>query len=48
MRLGDRWRVVIEKKHREKLNMQGKQAIHHEVKREQEDTSALPQEAITK
>ena len=48
MRMGDKWRVAIEKKHREKLKVQGKQAISQEVKREQEDTPALPQEAITK
>ena len=46
--MGDKWRVAIEKKHREKLKVQGKQAISQEVKREQEDTPALPQEAITK
>ena len=48
MKLGDHWRVAIEKKHREKLKMQGNQAIPQEVKREQEVTPALPQEAITK
>ena len=48
MRLGDRWRVVIEKKHREKLKMQEEQATRQETSTEQEGALTLPQEAITK
>jgi hypothetical protein len=48
MRLGDKWRVAIEKKHREKLKMQEDQASRQETKTEQEGAATLPQEAITK
>ena len=48
MKLGDHWRSVIEKNHREKLKMQEDQATRQETFTEQEDTPNLPQEAITK
>jgi peptidoglycan/LPS O-acetylase OafA/YrhL len=48
MKLGDHWRVVIEKKHREKLRLQDDQATHQQTFTEQETAPALPQEAITK
>ena len=48
MKLGDHWRVVIEKKHRETLKMQEDQATRQETFTEQEDTPNLPQEAIIK
>ena len=48
MRLGDKWRVGIEKKHREKLKMEEKKEIHIEATRESEGSHILPQEAMTK
>ena len=48
MRLGDRWRVEIEKKHRETLNLQEKELAPQKLRVGQEETPALPQEAITK
>jgi peptidoglycan/LPS O-acetylase OafA/YrhL len=48
MRLGDRWRVSIEKKHRETLKMQEDQATRLETGTEQEGASTLPQAATTK
>ena len=48
MKLGDHWRVVIEKNHREKLKMQEDQAIRQETVTQQEGTPTLPQEAFTK
>ncbi len=48
MRLGDRWRVAIEKKHRERLKMQENQAIPQEANGKQEGTHTVPQGAITK
>ena len=48
MKLGDHWRGVIEKNHREKLKIQEDQATRQETFTEQEDTPNLPQEAITK
>src|SRR5438132_12552846 len=48
MNLGDHWRVVIEKKHRETLKKQEPQATRQETFTEQEDTPNLPQEAIIK
>src|SRR2546425_11047226 len=48
MKLGDHWRVVIEKKHRETLKMQEDQATRQQTCTEQEVAPILPQEAITK
>jgi peptidoglycan/LPS O-acetylase OafA/YrhL len=48
MRLGDRWRVAIEKKHREMLNVQEMQAPTQEPYSKREGAPELPQEAITK
>jgi peptidoglycan/LPS O-acetylase OafA/YrhL len=48
MKLGDHWRVVIEKNHREKLKKQEDQAILQQTFTEQEGALALPQEAATK
>jgi peptidoglycan/LPS O-acetylase OafA/YrhL len=48
MRLGDRWRVAIEKKHREKLNSQENKVAPQEPHVEQADALTLPQEALTK
>ncbi len=48
MRLGDHWRVVIEKNHREKLKKQEDQAARQQTYTEQEVAPTLPQEAITK
>jgi peptidoglycan/LPS O-acetylase OafA/YrhL len=48
MKLGDHWRIVIEKKHREMLKMQEDQAIRQETVTQQEGTPTLPQEAFTK
>jgi peptidoglycan/LPS O-acetylase OafA/YrhL len=48
MRLGDRWRVSIEKRHREKLKMQEGQATRQETGTKEAGASTLPQEAITK
>jgi peptidoglycan/LPS O-acetylase OafA/YrhL len=48
MRLGDRWRVAIEKKHRESLNVLEKDAAPQELHTGQEGTPTVPQEAITK
>jgi peptidoglycan/LPS O-acetylase OafA/YrhL len=48
MRLGDHWRIVIEKKHSDALKMQEDQATPQRKHTEQEGTPALPQEAITK
>jgi peptidoglycan/LPS O-acetylase OafA/YrhL len=47
MKLGDHWRVVIEKNHREKLKMQEAPVVHQQTSTEQETAPALPQEAIT-
>jgi len=47
MKLGDHWRVDIEKNHREKLKMQEEQVTRQETIA-QEDAPILPQEAITK
>src|SRR5436305_5777050 len=48
MRLGDKWRVVIEKKHRDMLNVQEMQTPAQESYSERKGTPELPQEAITK
>jgi len=48
MKLGDHWRVVIEKKHRETLKMQEDQATRQQTCTEQEGAPRLPQEAIKK
>jgi peptidoglycan/LPS O-acetylase OafA/YrhL len=48
IRLGDRWRISIEKKHREILKMRGEQGTRQETGTEQEGAFTLPQEAITK
>jgi peptidoglycan/LPS O-acetylase OafA/YrhL len=48
MKLGDHWRVVIEKKHRETLKKQEDQATRQQTFTEQEVAAKLPQEAITK
>lgn len=46
MRLGDKWRVEIEKKHRERLNKQENQPIPDAAKRDQEGSHTIPQEAM--
>ncbi|HWZ19938.1 MAG TPA: acyltransferase [Ktedonobacteraceae bacterium] len=48
MRLGDRWRVVIEKKHREKLKMREEQVTRQETCIAREAAHTLPQEVVTK
>jgi peptidoglycan/LPS O-acetylase OafA/YrhL len=48
MKLGDRWRVAIEKKHRETLKMQEDQSTLQETFTEQDVAANLPQEAISK
>jgi peptidoglycan/LPS O-acetylase OafA/YrhL len=48
MKLGDHWRVAIEKNHREKLKMQETAVTHQQTFTEQGTAPALPQEAITK
>ena len=48
IRMGDRWRVSIEKKHRETLKKQEDQATCQKTGTEQECAFTLPQEAITK
>ncbi len=48
MKLGDRWRVVIEKNHREELKRREAAVARQQVAFEQGTATALPQEAITK
>jgi peptidoglycan/LPS O-acetylase OafA/YrhL len=48
MKLGDQWRFVIEKKHREKLKVQDDQATHQQAFTEQSAAPTLPQEAMAK
>ena len=48
IRMGDRWRVSIEKKHRETLKKQEDQATCQKTGTEQKCAFTLPQEAITK
>ncbi len=46
MKLGDQWRIALEKSYREKLRVQEAQSTRQQMVMEQEN--ALPQEAITK
>ncbi len=48
MRLGDRWRVEIEKRHREKLNLEEKEAPAQGLSPGQAEAPTLQQEAVTK
>ena len=48
MKLGDQWRLVIEKDHREKLKMREAELTRQQMVMEQETASALPKEAVTK
>ena len=48
MKLGDSWRVAIEKKHREKLKLQEDQATQQHISTEQAAASDVSKEAITK
>ena len=48
MKLGDHWRVVIEKKHSETLKKLEPQPTRQQTCTEQEVAPILPQEAITK
>jgi peptidoglycan/LPS O-acetylase OafA/YrhL len=48
MKLGDQWRVALEKNHREELKRREAEVAHLQLMSERENTSALPQEAITK
>ncbi len=48
MKLGDRWRLVLEKSHREKLKVQEAGVTHKQTFTEQGKAPALPQEAMTK
>jgi peptidoglycan/LPS O-acetylase OafA/YrhL len=47
MKLGDHWRVVIEKNHREKLKIQEEQVTQQATSTEREHSPQLPQEAMT-
>jgi peptidoglycan/LPS O-acetylase OafA/YrhL len=48
MKLGDQWRLVLEKSHREKLKVQEAGVTHQQTFTEQGKAPALPQEAMTK
>jgi len=48
MKLGDHWRIDIEKNHRKKLKMQEERVTRQETCVAQEDAPTLPQEAVTK
>lgn len=48
MKLGDQWRGVLEKNQREELKRREAAVAHQQLMMEQESTSALPQEAVTK
>jgi peptidoglycan/LPS O-acetylase OafA/YrhL len=45
MKLGDQWRVIIEKNHKERLKQLEAQVAHQQ---EAERRTAVPQEAVTK
>jgi peptidoglycan/LPS O-acetylase OafA/YrhL len=48
MKLGDQWRVVLEKNHREELKRPEAAVARQQVALEQGTATALPQEAVTK